>query len=112
MIKTTFCRKHHEEWSTEFFHRYSRYLVHLLPGSLDIIPQWNLTRFQDLLDRNNITAEKLFQRVTPHCTEMLQRCKWKGEEKRCEVIFEQIKSPFGFCCSFNYFSLQHHTFSG
>ncbi|KAF2887684.1 hypothetical protein ILUMI_18489, partial [Ignelater luminosus] len=73
--------KRPEEWSTELSQQDFRYLVQLLPGSSDIAPQQNLTRFQDLLDRNNIAAEDLFQKVAPNCKEILQKCKWKGEEK-------------------------------
>lgn len=48
--------------------------------------------------------------LAPNCKEMLQGCQWKGEEKRCESIFEEILSTEGYCCSFNYYALKNHTF--
>lgn len=72
----------------------------------------NYTRLQDILDSNEYTIEEVMKQVAPSCSELLQRCKWKGEEKRCETIFETIKTTEGYCCAFNYYALKNHTFGG
>ncbi|XP_017785353.1 PREDICTED: sodium channel protein Nach-like [Nicrophorus vespilloides] len=32
-------------------------------------------------------------------------CKWKGDIRRCAVLFKRSLTVFGFCCSFNYLAL-------
>lgn len=43
----------------------------------------------------------LLERVTPKCSEILERCAWKGSLWRCDSLFQPINSSEGVCCSFN-----------
>ncbi|RZC22689.1 sodium channel protein Nach, partial [Asbolus verrucosus] len=89
-----------------------RLLFQVIFNNNEEIPLRNYTRLQDILEQNEYTVEEIMQKLAPGCDTLLQRCKWKGEEKRCESIFEQIKTTEGFCCSFNYYALKNHNFSG
>ncbi|KAG5896889.1 hypothetical protein JTB14_033527 [Gonioctena quinquepunctata] len=75
-------------------------------------PFRNFSNLQDILDEKKLPLETVLRQLAPSCDDILVRCLWKGEEKRCESIFEQIKTSEGFCCSFNYFALKNHTFTG
>lgn len=89
-----------------------RYLI-LLAQELDTdVSYRRLLTIQDILERNNYTAEQMLQLITPSCGDMLKRCMWKGDETRCEAIFEQIATSVGYCCSFNYYGIKNHRFSG
>lgn len=89
-----------------------KYLM-LLSSQADIhVPLRTLWDVQDLLERNNYTAHDLYRQIAPTCTELIHRCLWKGDETKCEAIFEQISTPMGYCCTFNYYALKNHTFSG
>lgn len=50
---------------------------------------------------NNENVNYLLERLTPKCTDMLERCMWKGSLSRCDSLFQQINSSDGTCCSFN-----------
>lgn len=67
---------------------------------------------RDALEIHNLSVEDILQQLAPSCDDMLLKCKWKGEEKRCKTIFEQVKTPLGYCCAFNYFAMKNHSFSG
>jgi len=41
------------------------------------------------------------ERVSPKCTEMIERCAWKGSLWRCDGLFQPVNSSEGVCCSFN-----------
>ncbi|KAJ8943851.1 hypothetical protein NQ314_009621 [Rhamnusium bicolor] len=88
-----------------------RLLFQLIKNNDPDIPQENYTRLHQILTDNNISVDTALQNLSPNCEDAFQRCKWKGEEKRCESIFEPIKSSEGFCCTFNYFALKNLTFS-
>ncbi|XP_031343114.1 pickpocket protein 28-like [Photinus pyralis] len=47
-------------------------------------------------------VEDLLRYLAPTCKEQLERCVWKGERVACENLFQQVKTPNGFCCAFNY----------
>ncbi|KAJ3653948.1 hypothetical protein Zmor_013169 [Zophobas morio] len=89
-----------------------RLLFQLIFNNNENIPLRNYTRLQDILDMNDLSIEKVMDKIAPKCSDLLQRCKWKGEEKRCESIFETIKTTEGYCCTFNYYALKNHTFGG
>lgn len=89
-----------------------KYLM-LLSSQADMqVSPRTLWAVQDMLERNNYTAHALYQQITPTCAELIHRCLWKGEETKCEAIFEQIPTPMGYCCTFNYYALKNHKFSG
>ncbi|CAH1985752.1 unnamed protein product [Acanthoscelides obtectus] len=89
-----------------------RLLVQLLKQTHLEAPESTYNQLQDILDANNITVDKALGQLAPRCESILTRCLWKGEEKRCESIFEQIKTSEGYCCAFNYYALRNHTFGG
>nr|CAI5863431.1 unnamed protein product [Callosobruchus analis] len=89
-----------------------RLLAQLLKQTDVNVPEKNFNRLQDILDANNLSVNAVFKQLTPRCENILTRCLWKGEEKRCESIFEQIKTSEGYCCAFNYYALKNHTFGG
>ncbi|KAF5283919.1 hypothetical protein FQR65_LT13680 [Abscondita terminalis] len=37
---------------------------------------------------------------------MMERCTWKGQHVPCDMLFKSVATPYGFCCSFNYFGLK------
>lgn len=41
------------------------------------------------------------ERLAPKCSDMLERCGWKGSLQRCDSIFQNINTTQGICCSFN-----------
>ncbi|XP_074029493.1 sodium channel protein Nach [Leptinotarsa decemlineata] len=88
-----------------------RLLAQLIRNTRIDTPFSNFSQLQDILDEHKMSIETVMQKLTPSCDEILVRCLWKGEEKRCDSIFEQIKTTEGFCCSFNYFAF-NHTFGG
>ncbi|KAJ8921011.1 hypothetical protein NQ315_015807 [Exocentrus adspersus] len=63
-----------------------------------------------LLKDNGFNTGDVLKAVAPSCDDMIVSCKWKGEEKRCDAIFEVVRTAEGFCCSFNYFALRKHSF--
>jgi hypothetical protein len=98
--------------STETLAGQLKLLFQLIFDNRDNIPERNYSRLQDILDYNDYTIEEVMSKLAPRCDHLLQRCKWKGEEKRCESLFETIKTTEGFCCAFNYYALKNHTFGG
>lgn len=72
----------------------------------------NLTRLQDLLDKQNISVNSALSMVSTTCEDMLIKCNWKGDQITCDSIFEIVKTSHGFCCSFNYYALKNHSFGG
>uniref|UniRef100_A0A6P7F4N0 Sodium channel protein Nach-like n=1 Tax=Diabrotica virgifera virgifera TaxID=50390 RepID=A0A6P7F4N0_DIAVI len=76
------------------------------------VPKQNFTKLQAILDRANISIKSALQSVSTNCDDMLMKCLWKSDEKRCDSIFETIITTYGYCCSFNYHALKNHTFSG
>lgn len=89
-----------------------RVLVQLIHNDNPDIPSENYTMLNQLLKDNHIGVDDVLRMLSPTCKDMLLRCQWKGEETRCESIFEQIRTSDGFCCSFNYFALKNHSFVG
>ena len=50
---------------------------------------------------NNENVDYLLERLSPKCSDILVRCKWKGSLVRCDSLFQPINSSEGHCCSFN-----------
>lgn len=61
------------------------------------------TELDQLLRQNNMTINDLEDRITPRCTDMFERCMWKGTQTRCDTLFQSIQTSYGLCCSFNYY---------
>ncbi|XP_013179124.1 PREDICTED: sodium channel protein Nach-like [Papilio xuthus] len=60
------------------------------------------------MDNNNISIESLFYELSPtsSCAKLIERCMWKSKIYRCEQLFQQIKTGFNICCTFNYFAIK------
>lgn len=54
-----------------------------------------------ILQQNNISVARLMRRIAPRCSDMLERCMWKGTQTRCDNLFQEVNSTEGVCCSFN-----------
>lgn len=67
---------------------------------------------QELLDNRNINVEQALWSVRPPCSELLNRCIWKGRMWRCENLFEESRSSLGICCSLNYYGFENFSSSG
>ncbi|KAJ1526072.1 hypothetical protein ONE63_009237 [Megalurothrips usitatus] len=60
-------------------------------------------RLQTILDKNSLTVDTVMRRVTPTCDDLLVRCAWKRRQcLHCSDIFRQVRTAYGYCCSFNY----------
>ncbi|XP_047106103.1 sodium channel protein Nach-like [Schistocerca piceifrons] len=57
---------------------------------------------QGLLDSRGITVEAAIRQMSQPCDQLLEGCKWKGEETSCHKLFTSRLSYLGFCCSFGY----------
>ncbi|KAG5682331.1 hypothetical protein PVAND_011690 [Polypedilum vanderplanki] len=55
----------------------------------------------DILEINNKNINYFLETLTPKCTDILERCSWKGSLWRCDSIFQPINTSEGVCCSFN-----------
>lgn len=64
----------------------------------------------DILQVNRISVMNLTHTLVPPCTDLLERCMWKGTQLRCESLFQPINSTEGVCCSFNYYGLETNNF--
>lgn len=53
------------------------------------------------MELNNENVNYLMERLQPKCSDILERCKWKGSLMRCDSLFQAINSSEGYCCSFN-----------
>lgn len=63
-----------------------------------------------VLRMNNMTVMQLTSELAPNCDEMLQVCKWKGSQTRCEGLFQPVNTSEGVCCSFNNYGLETNNF--
>jgi acid-sensing ion channel, other len=53
------------------------------------------------MELNNENVNYLMERLQPKCSDILERCKWKGSLMRCDSLFQAINTSEGYCCSFN-----------
>ncbi|KAL3280876.1 hypothetical protein HHI36_004104 [Cryptolaemus montrouzieri] len=65
-----------------------------------------------ILDYNEVDLNDFLRELSPSCNNIIKNCKWKGEEIKCDKLFEKIITSEGHCCSFNYFAPKNHTFKG
>jgi len=59
---------------------------------------------------NNQNVNYLLERLSPKCSDILERCMWKGSLWRCDSLFQQINSTEGLCCSFNNYAYRSTTY--
>ncbi|KAG9430605.1 sodium channel protein Nach isoform X1 [Apis mellifera carnica] len=60
------------------------------------------------LDILGYTVEKLMLELMQPCDLLLVRCGWLGQLYNCSKIFKIVKSKEGFCCGFNYHSIDYN----
>lgn len=70
------------------------------------IPRSDLSRLHAVLQQNEVEVDVLLEKLSPKCEKVINKCKWKGEERRCKTLFESQKTPNGFCCSFNFYGIE------
>lgn len=70
------------------------------------IPKGDIERMHTLLEDNGVDVEALLGKLAPKCETIIDKCKWKAEEKRCRTLFEPQITSSGFCCSFNYYGVE------
>lgn len=57
----------------------------------------------NLLKLNNMSIMDLRAAISPSCSNMFERCMWKGTQTRCDTLFQSVDTSYGECCSFNYY---------
>ncbi|XP_076269631.1 sodium channel protein Nach-like [Rhynchophorus ferrugineus] len=77
-------------------------LIHTLNHHHHNVDKEKANILEELLRLNNKTIDEVFLAISPSCSSLLKRCLWKGDERRCNIMFSQIKTANGYCCSFNY----------
>ncbi|KAH1024366.1 hypothetical protein HUJ05_003858 [Dendroctonus ponderosae] len=73
---------------------------HILPKE-----QYDLLRKVLRLSRKN--EHEIFEQIAPSCNKVLKKCMWQHNPVNCTIIFRTIKSPIGFCCSFQFYVLKN-----
>lgn len=66
---------------------------------------------QNLFEERGLLIHNVLESITPNCDEMIQKCLWKGEEVKCDSIFEKVSCSLGHCCAFNYFAIKKHKYA-
>lgn len=61
------------------------------------------TRLHQVLQENHMTVLDLANALTPECNDMLQRCRWNGNDVRCDTLYQPVETIEGICCAFNYY---------
>ncbi|XP_031343115.1 sodium channel protein Nach-like [Photinus pyralis] len=80
-----------------------RLLLQLFPNVRDVeLDIEDLQSLQTVLDYNNMTVQDALYNISPSCKDTVIQCKWKGDIRRCGSLFEEVITPMGICCSFNY----------
>ncbi|XP_058816379.1 sodium channel protein Nach-like [Topomyia yanbarensis] len=67
-------------------------------------------KLQNILWLNNLEVTQLMGEFAQPCSNMLDRCMWKGTQWRCENLFQPINSTEGLCCSFNYYGIRNSVY--
>lgn len=62
---------------------------------------FNFSHKKKILETNNEIVNFLMERLAPKCSDILERCSWKGSLWRCDSLFQMINTTQGVCCSFN-----------
>lgn len=63
----------------------------------------DMEKLHGLLEENEMEVDVLLEKLAPKCEKLIDKCKWKGEEKGCRTLFVPQTTSNGFCCSFNYY---------
>lgn len=50
---------------------------------------------------NHENVNLLMEKLSPKCSDILERCAWKGSLSRCDSLFQMVNTSQGVCCSFN-----------
>ncbi|XP_053978702.1 sodium channel protein Nach-like [Hylaeus volcanicus] len=74
----------------------------LYPGKSAGNIRTNLSRLQNIFDRNDLSIPMVIRAVTQPCKEFLSWCKLKFKERNCSQIFKTSFTREGICCSYNY----------
>lgn len=61
------------------------------------------TRLHQALQENHMSVLDLAKALAPDCNEMLQRCRWNGNDVRCDTLYQPVDTTEGSCCAFNYY---------
>ena len=72
-----------------------RLLFQLIFNNNENIPLRNYTRLQDILDMNDLSIEKVMDKIAPKCSDLLQRCKWKGRKSGAKASSKRLKLQRG-----------------
>lgn len=64
-----------------------------------------------ILQQNNLTVIELMAAISPKCSDMLERCMWKGTQTRCDNLFQEVNTTEGVCCSFNNHAMKKSNFA-
>ncbi|EAT37212.1 AAEL010779-PA [Aedes aegypti] len=64
----------------------------------------------NLLLLNNLEVPQLIGEFAPPCSDMFERCMWKGTQWRCDNLFQMVNTTEGLCCSFNYYGTRGSNF--
>uniref|UniRef100_A0A2A4K4F6 Uncharacterized protein n=1 Tax=Heliothis virescens TaxID=7102 RepID=A0A2A4K4F6_HELVI len=59
---------------------------------------------------HHLNVTDIMLRLSGNCSEILQRCSWRGEMTDCDSLFATRLTALGFCCVFNsrYQAIDHH----
>lgn len=60
-------------------------------------------RLHQILQENHMSVLELARALAPECNDMLQRCRWNGDDVRCDTLYQPIDAIEGTCCAFNYY---------
>ncbi|XP_052864392.1 sodium channel protein Nach-like [Anopheles cruzii] len=63
----------------------------------------------DVLVLNGLEIPQLMGELAPPCAAMIERCRWKGTQWRCDHLFQPVNTTEGQCCSFNYYGPRKDT---
>ncbi|XP_063706216.1 sodium channel protein Nach-like, partial [Culicoides brevitarsis] len=82
--------------------------LNLLRGYIDFKTDFgeNFEDLDTLLAHNNMKIHQVMEKLMPLCSDMIQKCYWRGTEVRCDAFFQDTLTFFGACCSFNYLGLK------
>lgn len=67
-------------------------------------------KLHSILQQNKMNVLNLTKILAPSCSDMLERCRWKGTDTRCDELFQTVETSEGFCCSFNYYGTVNNSF--
>lgn len=78
-------------------------LFQLITLNNDFVSQRKVDRLQNVFEENRVNVSKLLEKLSPKCDQILKRCLWHGNPRRCSELFRPLKTLYGSCCAFNYY---------